>query len=77
MRRAVSPKEVSEVEYSDGRLTGFDITPNHWCHVTLVVHETSIEVWSFVWVRRYNVRLATGEWILQEMEHREELSGRH
>jgi hypothetical protein len=62
---------------SEGRLTGFDVTPNHWCHVTFVVHESGIEVWSFVWVGRYNVRLATGEWIFQEMEHREELSGRH
>jgi hypothetical protein len=62
---------------SEGRLTGFDVTPNHWCHVTFVVHKSSIEVWGFVWVGRYNVRLATGEWILQEMKHCEELSGRH
>jgi hypothetical protein len=62
---------------NEGILTGFDVSPNHWCHVTFIVHETGIKVWSFVWVRRYNVRLATGEWILQEMKHRKELSGRH
>jgi hypothetical protein len=57
-------------------LTRFDVSPNHWCHVTLVVHEASVEVWSFIWVGRYDVSLATREGILQEMEHGEELSGR-
>jgi hypothetical protein len=46
-------------------LTGFNVTPDHGCHVTFVVHETSIKVRCFVWVRGDDVGLSTREWILE------------
>ena len=45
----------------------------HWCHVTLVVHETGIEVGSVVGGRAGDEGLTTREGILQEVEHGEEL----
>jgi hypothetical protein len=56
-------------------LTRFDVAPDHWCHVTLIVHEAGIEVWSFIWIRRHDVGLPTREWIFKEVKHSEKLSG--
>ena len=58
-------------------LSGLDVAPDHWCHVAFVVHEASVEVWSFIRVRRDNVRAAARERIFQEVEHAEELALRH
>lgn len=44
-------------------LTRLDVTPDHRSHITLVVHETGIEVGSLVWVGRLDVDPATREWI--------------
>lgn len=43
---------------------GFDVAPDHGCHVAFVVHEAGVEVWGFVGVGGHDVRGATGEWIL-------------
>ena len=51
--------------------------PNHRNHVSFVVHETGIEVRSIVARRAGDVSEATGEWILQEMEHRKEFAWWH
>ena len=50
-----------------------DVAPDHGCHVALVVHEASVEVWSFIWVRRGDVRAAAREGVLQEVKHAEGL----
>ena len=59
-----------------GKLTRFDVSPNHWRHVALVVHEASVEVGSFIWIWRHNVSFTTREGILKEVKHGKELSGR-
>jgi hypothetical protein len=64
-------------DFRQWALTGLDVSPYHWRHVTLIIHEASIEIWCFIWVWRNNVSLATGEWILEEMKHGEEFSGGH
>ena len=58
-------------------LARLDIAPYHRSHVTLIVHEASIEVWCVVRVRRHDVGLAAGEGVFQEMEHAEEFALRH
>ena len=50
--------------HAAGRFTRLDVTPDHWCHITFVVHEASIEVWSVVWVWGGDVSESTREWIL-------------
>jgi hypothetical protein len=59
------------------RLARLDVAPYHGCHVALVVHEASIEVWSIIGVGRGDVSRTTREWILQEMEHSEEVAWWH
>jgi len=49
----------------------------HWCHVTLVVHETGIEVRCIVGRGAGDEGLATREGILEEVEHGEELARGH
>ena len=49
--------------HAASRLTGLDVSPDHWCHVALVVHEAGVEVRSLVWVWRVDKRLTTGEGI--------------
>jgi hypothetical protein len=63
--------------HAAGSLTRLDVSPNHRSHVTLVVHETSVEVGRLVWVRRHNVRGTTRERVLEEVEHGEELAWWH
>lgn len=57
--------------------TGLDVTPYHRSHITLVVHETGIEIWRLIWVCRDDVGLTTGEGIFEEVEHGEEFSSWH
>ena len=63
--------------HAAGCLTRLDVTPNHGCHVTLVVHETGIEVGGVVGVGRRDVCESSGEWVFQEVEHCEELASGH
>lgn len=41
------------------------------------LHEASVKVWCLVWVGADNVGRATREWVLEEVEHGEELAGWH
>ena len=41
--------------HTTGGLTGLDVAPNHGSHIPLVVHETSIKVWSIVGIGRDDV----------------------
>ena len=59
------------------RFSRLDVAPDHGGHVTLVIHEASIKVRSIIWIRGRDVREATGEWVLQEVEHSEEIAWRH
>ena len=45
----------------------------HGCHVSLVVHEASIEVGGIVTRRAGDESASTAEGILEEVEHGEEL----
>ena len=45
------------------RLSRLDVAPNHRSHVTLVVHESSIKVWSVIRVCGLDVGESTREWI--------------
>lgn len=45
------------------RLPGLDVAPYHGSHVTLVVHESSIKVWSVIRVCGLDVGESTREWI--------------
>lgn len=63
--------------HAASRLTRLDVAPYHWRHVSLVIHEASVEVGRFVGVWRYNVRAPAGEGIFQEMEHGEEFAMWH
>ena len=58
-------------------LTRLDISPDHWGHVALVVHEAGVEVRCLVWVWRHNVRRSTREGVFQEVKHCEELAWWH
>lgn len=60
--------------HASSSLTGFDVAPDHGSHVSTVVHETSIEVRGLVGVGADDVGETTREWILQEVEHGEELA---
>ena len=59
------------------RLARLDVAPDHGRHVALVVHEAGVEVGRFVRVGRHDVRAATREGVLEEVEHGEELAGWH
>jgi hypothetical protein len=59
-----------------GRLTGLDVAPDHGGHVTFVIHETGVEVRRGVWIGRLDVSEPTGERVLQEVEHGEEVPRR-
>lgn len=63
--------------HAPGCLAGLDVAPDHRCHVTLVIHESSIEVRGFVRVGRHDVGAAARERIFQEVEHGEEFALRH
>lgn len=63
--------------HAAGRLTRLDVTPDHGNHITLIIHETRIEVGSLIWIRALDVGGSTRERIFEEVEHGEELSGRH
>lgn len=63
--------------HTTSRLSGLDIAPDHGCHITLVVHEAGIEVWSFIGVGRDNVCAAAREGVFQEVEHAEKFALRH
>ena len=65
--------------HSASRLTRLDVAPNHRRHITLIIHETRIEVWSFVGVWGGDMGGATRERVFQEMEHAEKfaLGGEH
>jgi hypothetical protein len=56
-------------------LTRLDVAPDHWCHVTFIVHEASVEIRGFIGIRGHDVSFSTREWIFQEMKHGEEFSG--
>lgn len=62
--------------HSPCRLPGFNVTPHHWYHVPLIVHEATVEVWAVVWVSALDMSAASRERIFQEMEHGEEFPGR-
>lgn len=63
--------------HTTSRLSGLDVAPDHGCHITLVIHEASVEVWSLIRVRRDDVRTAAREGVFQEVEHAEEFALRH
>lgn len=63
--------------HTAGSLARLDVAPDHGCHIPLVVHEAGVEVGRFVGVGRRDVRPTTREGIFQEVEHGEELPGRH
>lgn len=63
--------------HSTRRLTGLDVSPDHWTHVALIVHEARIEIRGIVGIGRCDVGAAAREGVLQEMEHGEEFTWRH
>ena len=58
-------------------LTGLDVAPDHGCHVFLVIHEACVEVGWSVGVGGGDLGEAAREGVLEEVEHGEELPGRH
>lgn len=60
--------------HASGSLTRLDVAPDHGCHITLIVHETSIKVGSLIGVGRLDVGESTREGVLEEVEHGEELA---
>lgn len=60
--------------HAAGSLTRLDVSPDHGCHITAVVHEASVEVWCLIWVGADDVSKSTREWVLQEVEHAEEFA---
>ena len=50
--------------HSPGRLTGFDVAPNHGIHISAIIHEASIKIRGLVWVWRKNVGESSRERIL-------------
>lgn len=65
---------TSKGVHAAGSLTRLDVAPNHWSHITLVIHETSVKVRYLVWVGAGDVGGPTRERVLQEVEHGEELA---
>lgn len=55
-------------------LTRLDVAPHHGCHVSFIIHKSSVEVRRFVWIWRQNVRASARERIFQEMEHGKEFA---
>lgn len=47
--------------HAPGGLARFDVSPNHGCHVALVVHKAGVEVGAFVGVGGLDVCGAAGE----------------
>jgi hypothetical protein len=82
-RRVVGEERVHRSDFTSigvhtaSSLARLDVAPDHRCHVSLVVHEASVKVGSIVWRGRDDVGEASGEWILQEMELRDELAWWH
>lgn len=62
--------------HATSRLARLDVTPHHGCHVALIVHEARVKVGSRVGVSRLDVSPATGERILEKVEHGEKFSRR-
>ena len=58
-------------------LARLDVAPDHRCHVSLIVHETRVEVGSIVWGGRDNMGEASGERVLQEVELSDKFAWRH
>lgn len=58
-------------------LTRLDVSPDHGHHIPLVIHETRVKVRRLVRVGALDVRGATRERVLEEVEHGEELAGGH
>lgn len=58
------------------RLSRLDVTPDHRCHVTFIVHEARVEIRGRIGVSRFNVRESSRERVLQEVEHSKEVSRR-
>lgn len=56
------------------RLSRFDVAPDHGRHVSLIVHKARVKVGTLVRVGRLDVREASRERVLQEVEHGEEIS---
>lgn len=63
--------------HATSSLAGLDVSPDHWSHVALVIHEAGIEVGCVVRVVRDDVGRPSRERVLQEMEHRKELARWH
>ena len=60
--------------HSTSRLTRLDVAPYHRCHITLVIHESGVEVWGVIWVCRDDVGFTAREGVLEEVEHAEEFA---
>lgn len=50
-------------------LTGLDVAPDHRRHIAWVVHETSIEVGSLIWIRRGDMDPTAREWVFLLFHH--------
>ena len=55
-------------------LTRFDVAPNHRRHITLIIHEARIEVWSFIGVWRDDMGRPARKRVFEEMEHAEKFA---
>lgn len=49
--------------HSSSGFSGLDVSPDHRCHVALVVHEACVKVWILIGVGRLYVSKTTREWI--------------
>jgi len=74
--RVVGSQFTAESIHSPGDFTSLFVAPTDWSKVSLVVHETTVEIRLDVWVGALDVNLAAGSRVLEILEHRDVLAGR-
>ena len=67
-------KQARPTIHATRNLTRLLVAPADGSEIGLVVHETGVEEWLDVGVRRFDVNLSTAGRVLQVLEHRDVLS---